>query len=77
MGTQRLDREDMGPEEDGLQVTDLAAQVEGISFADSGNKEGEAGFEPVGLALSTYRVRCHIIGSFIFVLKVLLLCSLS
>lgn len=35
----------MGQEEDGLQVTDLAAQVEGISFADSRNKEGEAGFD--------------------------------
>lgn len=72
-----MDGEDMVQEEDGLQVTDLAAQVEGISFADSGNKEGEAGVEPGGLILSMCRMRCHITGSFIFMLKVLLLCRLS
>lgn len=61
-GTHLMEWEDMVQEEDGLLVIDLAAQVEGLSFADSGNKEGGAGFEPVGLVLSICRrIRCYII----------------
>lgn len=36
--------EDMAQEEGGFQVTDLVTQMEGLSFADSGNKEGGEGF---------------------------------
>lgn len=56
-----MEWEDVVQEEDGLLVIDLAAQVEGLSFADSGNKEVGAGFEPVGLVLSMCRrIRCYV-----------------
>lgn len=57
-----MEWEDEVQEEDGLLVIDLVAQVEGLSFADSGNKEAGAGFEPVSLVLSMWRrIRCYII----------------
>lgn len=62
--------------EDGLQVSDLATQVEKVPLTDSGKKKSKGqvlSSGSVDLVLSMGRImRCHIIGSFILMAEVLL-----
>ena len=58
------DGEDMVHEEGGFQVIDQMTQVEGLSSADSGNKEGRGGFQfrATGFVLSMCRrMKCRIV----------------